>query len=62
MPLPRYWAASSYYVLLRAGAGEAGAMLGGMGVIILMRLLAYKYEWDLPRISDDEKQRKYILK
>lgn len=44
-----------YYVLLRVNAGEAVAMVCGMAAVILLRLFATKYGWDLPRIREGKK-------
>ena len=40
-----------YYVLLRAGVVQAGAMACSVCSILLIRLLAAWKHWDLPRIS-----------
>lgn len=39
-----------YYMLVRLSARDEAAMLCGMGAVVLIRLLASRYRWDLPRI------------
>ncbi len=39
-----------YYTLRRLNAGEGVSQFCGMGLVILIRLLASHYKWNLPRI------------
>lgn len=39
-----------YYALLRFGASPLAGALAGIGLIFLLRLLATKYKWNLPRV------------
>ena len=45
--------AALYYALIRLGANEAASQFCSMGLIVLIRLLASYYKWNLPRIHSE---------
>ena len=46
--------AATYYYLVRLKAGAPIAMLSGMLITVLIRLLATHYAWNLPRVKRPE--------
>ena len=42
--------AALYYTMARLALDEGAAQLCGMGLVVLIRLLATRYKWNLPRI------------
>ena len=48
--------AVTYYTMVRLGILEWLALITGSGLVILIRLLAAHFRWNLPRIGSTEKQ------
>ena len=46
--------AATYYYLVRLEVGAPVAMLSGMLITVLIRLLATHYAWNLPRVKRPE--------
>ncbi len=47
--------AAVYYIMLYIGSDEIASMICGMAVVFLLRMFAFHFEWDLPRIPEDDK-------
>ena len=46
-----------FYILIRVGVNNAASLLISIGFIVVVRLLAAKYKWSLPRIHSNKEEK-----
>ena len=46
-----------FYILIRVGVNNAASLLISIGFIVVVRLLAAKYKWSLPRIGSNKEEK-----
>ena len=46
-----------FYILIRVGVNNAASLLISIGFIVVVRVLAAKYKWSLPRIGSNKEEK-----
>lgn len=46
-----------FYILIRVGVNNAASLLISIGFIVVVRVLAAKYKWSLPRIDSNKEEK-----